>query len=401
MNAKVKNAPVIPGIRLGVAEAGICYSDRDDIAIIALAEGTSTAASFTQNRFAAAPVQLAKKHLASHAPRYLLINAGNANAGTGQQGLDDAIQSCTQLAQKAGCSTEEVLPFSTGVIGEYLPMDKITSGIGDALSALSEDNWLPAANAILTTDTCEKIVTHEFTLDGQPCRITGISKGSGMIHPNMATMLAFVATDAGVSQPLLEKALAQAVDDSFNCITVDGDTSTNDACVVCATGQGKLNFDADDMALEVFTAKLTYVCEQLAELIIRDGEGATKLARIRVEGGRNKAECRTMGFTIAHSPLVKTALFGQDANWGRILAAIGRAPINDFDLNKVDIYLDEINIVSRGEREKYYVEEDGARVMKRPEITIRVNLNMGDASAEILTSDLSHEYVSINADYRS
>ena len=392
---------VIPGIRLGVSAANICYSDRDDIAILELGEKTTTAATFTRNRFAAAPVVIAKKHLATHQPRYLLINAGNANAGTGIQGINDAIASCELLAQLAGCATEEILPFSTGVIGEYLPMDKLLAGIRSARQQLAENNWLAAGKAILTTDTTEKLVSHEFTLNGKPCHITGMAKGSGMIHPNMATMLAFIATDASVTPSLLQQALSNAVDNSFNCITVDGDTSTNDACVVCATGQSELNFDSDDMALEVFTAKLTHVCQQLAELIIRDAEGATKLMRVRVEGGRNSQECRSMGFTVAQSSLVKTAMFGQDANWGRILAAVGRAPIEDFDLNKVDIYLDEINIVSKGEREKYYLEEDGARIMQRPEITIRINLNMGDANAEILSSDLSHAYVSINADYRS
>lgn len=394
-------ADIIQGIRIGVAEANICYSDRDDIAIFELARGTTTAATFTRNRFAAAPIIVAKKHLASHSPRYLLINSGNANAGTGRQGHDDAIACCEQLAQQAGCATEEVLPFSTGVIGEYLPMNKMTTGIQSALSTLADGGWSLAGNAILTTDTREKVATHEFTLNALPCRITGIAKGSGMIHPNMATMLAFVTTDAAVPATLLQKALHTAVDDSFNCITVDGDTSTNDACVACATGRGELTINQDDMALEVFTAKLTLVCKQLAELIIRDAEGATKLARIKVEGGRTREECRTVGFTVALSPLVKTALYGQDANWGRILAAVGRAPIDDFDLNRIEIHLDEICIVKNGAREPYYTEEDGARIMQRPEITIRIDLNMGKETAEILTSDLSQEYVSINADYRS
>lgn len=392
---------LIQGIRIGVTEANIRYAGRDDLTIFELPEGTTTAATFTQNRFAAAPVIVAKKHLQTHTPRYLLINSGNANAGTGQQGLDDALSSCALLAQEASCSAAEVLPFSTGVIGEYLPMDKLASGISQVMSSLSEDGWGQAARAILTTDTTSKIVTHEFTFNAQTCRITGIAKGSGMIHPNMATMLAFISTDAALTQPLLQKALDIAVSKSFNCITVDGDTSTNDACVVSATGQGALCINENDMALEAFAAKLTRVCKQLAELIIRDAEGATKLARIRIEGGRTQEECRTMGFTVALSPLVKTALYGQDANWGRILAAVGRAPVDDFDLARIDIYLDEICIVRNGEREEYYVEADGARVMQRPEITIRINLNLGDETAEILTSDLSHEYVRINADYRT
>ena len=391
----------IKGIKIGVSAAGIRYQDRDDVAIFELGEGSTTAATFTQNRFAAAPVIVARENLNKTDTRYLLINAGNANAGTGKQGMSDAIASCEYLANQIDCSHEAILPFSTGVIGEYLPMDKLQAGIDAAMANLIEDNWQAAANAILTTDTRAKLFTHEFTLNGKVCRITGMTKGSGMIHPNMATMLAFVATDAAVPQPLLQKALSLAVDNSFNCITVDGDTSTNDACVVCATGRGELTVTDDDMALEVFTAKLTLVCQQLAEMIIKDGEGATKLARIKVSGGRNKEECKTIAYTVALSPLVKTALFGQDPNWGRILAAVGRAPVDEFDLSKVEIYLDDICIVKNGERDKWYTEEDGARVMQRDEITIHINMNVGDIEAVILTSDLSHDYVSINADYRS
>lgn len=391
----------IKGIKIGVSAAGIRYQDRDDVVVLELCEGSTTAATFTQNRFAAAPVIVARENLNKTDTRYLLINAGNANAGTGKQGMSDAIASCEYLANQIDCSHEAILPFSTGVIGEYLPMDKLQAGIDAAMTNLIEDNWQAAANAILTTDTRAKLFTHEFTLNGKVCRITGMTKGSGMIHPNMATMLAFVATDAAVPQPLLQKALSLAVDDSFNCITVDGDTSTNDACVVCATGRGELTVTDDDMALEVFTAKLTLVCQQLAEMIIKDGEGATKLARIKVSGGRNKEECKTIAYTVALSPLVKTALFGQDPNWGRILAAVGRAPVDEFDLSKVEIYLDDICIVRNGERDKWYTEEDGARVMQRDEITIHINMNVGDIEAVILTSDLSHDYVSINADYRS
>jgi glutamate N-acetyltransferase/amino-acid N-acetyltransferase len=391
----------IKGIKIGVSAAGIRYQDRDDVVVLELCEATTTAATFTQNRFAAAPVIVARKNLNKADTRYLLINAGNANAGTGEQGMSDAIASCEHLANQTECSREAILPFSTGVIGEYLPMDKLQAGINTAITNLIEDDWQTAANAILTTDTRAKLYTHEFTLNGKLCRITGMTKGSGMIHPNMATMLAFVATDAAVPQPLLQKALSMAVDDSFNCITVDGDTSTNDACVVSATGQGELTVTDDDMALEVFTAKLTLVCQQLAEMIIKDGEGATKLARIKVNGGRNKEECKTIAYTVALSPLVKTALFGQDPNWGRILAAVGRAPVDEFDLSKVEIYLDDICIVKNGERDKWYTEEDGARVMQRDEITIGINMNLGDAEIEVLTSDLSHDYVSINADYRS
>ena len=391
----------IKGIKIGVSAAGIRYKDRHDLAIFEFCEDTTTAASFTQNRFAAAPVVLAKQHLSSADTRYLLINAGNANAGTGAQGMQDAQASCAHLASQATCTPDAILPFSTGVIGEYLPMDKMQTGINAAMNHLSEDNWQAAAKAILTTDTRPKLYSHEFTLNGKACHITGMTKGSGMIHPNMATMLAFVATDAAVPQALLQKALSLAVADSFNSITVDGDTSTNDACVVCATAQGELVITKDDAALQVLTAKLTLVCQQLAEMIILDGEGATKLARIKVSGGRSKAECKTMGYTVALSPLVKTALFGQDPNWGRILAAVGRAPVEDFDLSKVDIHLDDICIVSKGERDQWYAEEDGARIMQRDEITIHIHMNNGPAEAVILTSDLSHDYVSINADYRS
>jgi len=393
--------PEIKGIKIGVSAAEIRYQGRDDVVIFELCEGTTTAATFTSNRFAAAPVMVAKEHLNKADTYYLLVNAGNANAGTGQQGMQDAKASCHYLADQADTRAETVLPFSTGVIGEYMPMDKLNAGVDAAMANLLEDNWQAAANAIMTTDTKAKLFSHEFTVNGKSCRITGIAKGSGMIHPDMATMLAFVATDANIPRTLLQNALSQAVDDSFNCITVDGDTSTNDACVVGATGQGELTLGDDDMSLQVFTAKLTLVCRQLAEMIILDGEGATKLARIKVSGGRNREECKTIGYTVALSPLVKTALFGQDPNWGRILAAVGRAPVDEFDLSKVDIHLDDVCIVRQGERDEWYLEEDGARVMQRDEITIHINMNQGDADIEILTSDLSHDYVSINADYRS
>lgn len=392
---------LIKGVRIGVAAAGIRYRERNDLVIFELAEGSSVASTFTRNRFAAAPVYVAIEHLKKSEVRYLLINAGNANAGTGQRGIDDARSCCQYVSEKTAVSAHSVLPFSTGVIGEYLPLEKLQTGIDSALGCLDEHGWTAAAGAIMTTDTKAKLINHQFTLNGRTCNITGIAKGSGMIHPNMATMLAFIATDAGVSPEGLQHALAHAVDDSFNCITVDGDTSTNDACVVVATGQGEVEITDDAMELEALTAKLTLVCKQLAEMIIRDGEGATKMARIRVTGGRNRDECKAIGYTVALSPLVKTALFGQDPNWGRILAAVGRAPVNEFDLSKVDIFLDDICIVRNGERDKWYTEEDGARIMQRDEITIGINMGVGDSEIEILTSDLSHDYVSINADYRS
>ena len=395
------DAPVINGINIGVGAAGIRDQDRQDLVIFELCEEATVAGTFTRNRFAAAPVHIARKHLAQGQIRYLLINAGNANAGTGQQGINDALESCAYLASKLDSHADTVLPFSTGVIGEYLPMNKLQSGIDVALKNLNDHDWTDAANAIMTTDTRAKLVYQQFTLNGRVCKIAGIAKGSGMIHPDMATMLAFVATDAEIPPQQLQNALAIAVEDSFNCITVDGDTSTNDACIAIATGKGELSISDDPMEQEAFTAKLTAACKQLAEMIIRDAEGATKLARIRVSGGRNRQECKSIGYTVALSPLVKTALFGQDPNWGRILAAIGRAPIEDFDLSKVDVYLDDVCIVRKGERDKWYTEEEGARIMGHSEITVSIHMNMGEAEIEILTSDLSHDYVSINADYRS
>ncbi|TNF91576.1 MAG: bifunctional glutamate N-acetyltransferase/amino-acid acetyltransferase ArgJ [Gammaproteobacteria bacterium] len=392
---------MIDGVRLGVTSAGIRYQGRDDVVLFELVDGTTTCAVFTQNRFAAAPVVIAREHLLTTMPRYLLINAGNANAGTGKTGMNDARASCAHVAKQAGCAAEAVLPFSTGVIGEYLPMDKLTIGIDKAMLALEQNQWPAAAKAILTTDTRTKTSHHEYTLNAKACRMTGIAKGSGMIHPNMATMLAFISTDASIPTNLLQLALNEAVDNSFNCITVDGDTSTNDACVVSATGQGELSINEEGPEFDVFKAKLTRVCKELAEAIIRDGEGATKFVRIKIEKGLNRQQCREIAFTVALSPLVKTALFGQDPNWGRILAAIGRARVEDFDLDKVEIYLDDVCIVRKGERDPEYTEDAGAQVMKQAEITIRVILNQADAQAEVLTSDLSHDYVSINADYRS
>lgn len=389
----------IKGIRIGVAAAGIRYRTRDDIVVMELAEGTTTAATFTRNRFAAAPVQVAQHHLGRTTTRFLLINAGNANAGTGQQGYNDCLASCAHLAEKTGRSADEVLPFSTGVIGVRLPIDKMCSGIDKALESLDENHWQEAAAAILTTDTRIKTCSHEFTLNAVPCRITGIAKGSGMIHPDMATMLAFIGTDATVPAGLLQAALQRSVNDSFNCITVDGDTSTNDACVACATGQGNAEFDKS--TLDVLVAKLTRICRELAEMIVRDGEGASKFIRIHVENGIDTETCRAVGYTVAQSPLVKTAFFGEDPNWGRILAAVGRAPVDNIDITNVDIHLDEVCVIRGGEPDPYYLEEDGARIMKRKDITVRINLNAGDHSAEILTCDLSHDYVSINADYRS
>ena len=391
----------IEGVEAGVADTGIHYNDRNDFAVFSLVGGTATAATFTRNLFAAAPVVIAIRHLQAISPQYLMINAGNANAGTGQQGLQDALDGCRYLAELRHTPIESVLPFSTGVIGEYLPMDKIRKGVDGALQNLSAQNWQAAAQAIMTTDTVPKIATEHFSINGLPCRITGISKGAGMMHPNMATMLAFLATDAAVPRPLLQQALQTAVDDSFHCITIDGDTSTNDACVVCATGKGRLSVSESDDIYDAFTGKLTLVCRRLAELIVRDGEGASKLARIRVTGGHSHEECRTIGSTVALSPLVKTALFGQDPNWGRILAAVGRAPVEPFELTKVDIFLDDVCVIRGGEKDKWYLEEDGIRVMQRDEITITINMNHGKHEIEILTSDLSHGYVSINADYRS
>lgn len=394
-------ALTVTGIRLGVARAGIKYPDRRDLVVIEAAPGTQAAAVFTRNAFCAAPVILARSHLAAARPRYLLINTGNANAGTGRQGLADAEASCQALAQRSGCRPEEVLPFSTGVIGEPLPLFRLISGLPAALAALRPDGWDEAAAGIMTTDTRPKVASRQLQLAGRTVTIAGIAKGAGMIRPDMATMLAFIATDAEVEPGLLQHLLTDAVAASFNAITVDGDTSTNDACMLLATGQAGARVPASGEDREHFAAALDEVCSELAQAIIRDGEGATKFITVQVEGGREVAECRQVAYTIAHSPLVKTAFFASDPNWGRILAAVGRAGLEALDLERVDIYLDEARIVQGGGRDPAYTEALGQEVMSRSEITIRVVLGRGAATARIWTTDLSFDYVRINAEYRT
>lgn len=391
----------VAGIRLGVARAGIKYPDRRDLVVIEVAAGTQAAAVFTQNAFCAAPVTVARAHLAAAAPRYLVINTGNANAGTGVQGLTDAEATCRALAEQTGCRSEEALPFSTGVIGEPLPVERLVAGLPAALASLQAEGWTEAAHGIMTTDTRPKWASQRLTLNGREVTVTGIAKGAGMICPNMATMLAFVATDAAVDQALLQRILNAAVADSFNAITVDGDTSTNDALVLLATGQSGATVPTQGEDYACFSAAVRAVCVELAQAVIRDGEGATKFITVQVEGGRDIAECRQVAYTIAHSPLVKTAFFAADPNWGRILAAVGRAGLTDLNLERVSIHLDEICIVCAGGRAPDYTEAQGQQVMARPDIMIRVELGRGAATARIWTTDFSFDYVRINAEYRT
>jgi glutamate N-acetyltransferase/amino-acid N-acetyltransferase len=391
----------VNGVRLGSACAGIKRNDRDDLVVIEAAEGSVCAAVFTRNALCAAPVIVARDHL-GHRPRWLLVNSGNANAGTGQRGLDDARRTCRALGRLTGSPAEQVLPFSTGVIGEYLPVEKVESALPEALSSLGETGWVRAARAIMTTDTRPKGASRTLDLGGVPVTVTGIAKGAGMIHPDMATMLAFIATDANVEQASLQACLSEAVDGSFNLITVDGDTSTNDACVLLATGAAGnpvLNRESADFPL--LSRAVREVCEALAEAIVRDGEGATKLMRIDVEEARNEAEARQVAKTIAHSPLVKTAFFASDPNWGRILAAIGRSGCADLDISRVSIWLGNEPIVENGGRAASYSEEAGRAVMSQNDILIRVALGRGSARQRVLTCDLSYDYVRINAEYRT
>ncbi|ALM52153.1 bifunctional glutamate N-acetyltransferase/amino-acid acetyltransferase ArgJ [Halomonas huangheensis] len=394
--------PRIEGVRLGTAMAAIKKPGRRDLVVIEVVEGASVAGTFTRNAFCAAPVHVAKRHLGEgNGVRYLVINTGNANAGTGEVGMRDAHDTCAELAKLTDVTTEAVLPFSTGVIGEPLPMERLLAGLPEALESMGDDQqaWQLAAEGILTTDTRAKGVSRQLELAGGTVTINGIAKGSGMICPNMATMLGFVATDAGITQSALEKMLQQGVRKSFNSITVDSDTSTNDACMLMATGSGVSLTAADDLA--AFREALDEVLVELAQSIIRDGEGATKFVTLDVQGANSEDEAREVAFTVAHSPLVKTALYASDANWGRILAAVGRARVEDFDVDRVVIDLGEVRLVENGGRAAGYTEEAGSAVMAREEIVIRIDLGRGDAGAMIWTSDLSHDYVSINADYRS
>jgi glutamate N-acetyltransferase/amino-acid N-acetyltransferase len=393
----------VSGIRLGTAAAGIKYADREDLVVVEMAEGSSCAAVFTRNAFRAAPVTLAHAHLAGgHTPRWLLINSGNANAGTGARGRKDTLASCAALAALTGGQVEQVLPFSTGVIGEYLPLEKIRAALPVALRTLSEEGWGNAARAIMTTDTRPKMTSRVVDIGDHPVTITGIAKGAGMIHPNMATLLAFIGTDARIDPLSLQDFLRRAVDRSFNRITVDGDTSTNDSCVLMASNRSKSGPIVPGTTLaRIFEVALDAVCQDLAEAIIRDAEGATKFIEILVEAAGSEEEAVLVAKTIAHSPLVKTAFFASDPNWGRILAAVGRATCPNLDVSRVSIWLDEVKIVSGGERDPEYTEAQGLAVMARRDITVRVALGRGAAAARVLTCDLSYDYVRINAEYRS
>ncbi|VAX11983.1 Glutamate N-acetyltransferase @ N-acetylglutamate synthase [hydrothermal vent metagenome] len=391
----------VPGIRLATACAGIKKPDHRDLVIIEIAEGSHTAAVFTQNAFCAAPVIVAREHLTLLTPKYLLVNTGNANAGTGKQGLADARACCEALASAAGCQVEAVLPFSTGVIGEPLPVDKILLAIPEALGKLEAAAWEEASWGILTTDTKPKCFSRKLEIDGQLVTLTGMAKGAGMIRPDMATMLAYLATDAKIDVADLQTCLKNAVEQSFNRITIDGDTSTNDACLLIATGQTGLCLKPGNAEFDLFSQALNDLCVELAKAMVRDGEGATKLINIEVKGGVSNAECLDVAYTIAHSPLVKTAFFASDPNWGRILAAVGRAPVSRLDLDKVRIFLDEVSIVEQGGRSPSYTEEQGQEVMDRDEINVRVELGRGEAQGNVWTCDFSYDYVRINAEYRT
>jgi glutamate N-acetyltransferase/amino-acid N-acetyltransferase len=400
----------VAGMQLGVTMAGMRKPGKRDLVVMTLDAGASVAGVFTRNRFCAAPVQVCREHLAqaqardpTRGIRALLVNTGNANAGTGADGLARARRSCAALASHLKLAPEQVLPFSTGVIMETLPIDRLEAGLPAALGNLSPTGWAQAAQGIMTTDTVAKAASRRITVGGKPVHITGIAKGAGMIRPNMATMLGFIATDAAIAPALLQRLVQDAADASFNRITIDGDTSTNDSLVLIAThraGQAPIEqCDSGDGA--AFREALFDVARQLAQAIVRDGEGATKFITVRVEGGRDEAECKQVAYAIAHSPLVKTAFFASDPNLGRILAAVGYAGIDDLDQGLIEMHLDDVHVVTQGGRHPAYREEDGQRVMQRAEISVRIDLKRGAADTTVWTCDLSHDYVSINADYRS
>ena len=398
----------VPGVTLGTARARIKNWERDDLLLVAFEPGTTAAGVFTQNRFCAAPVTVCRRHLASArnangSVRALVANAGNANAGTGERGIADAQTVCAAVAGALHCAAHEVLPFSTGVIMEPLPVAKIVDALPAAKATLAPEHWFAAVSAIMTTDTVPKGASRRVTVDGVAVTVTGIAKGSGMIHPNMATMLAFAATDAPIAANVLAVLAREIADVSFNCATVDGDTSTNDSFVIIATGKAAMQpvVNVDDPRLAPVRSALTEVAVALAQAIVRDGEGATKFMTIKVEGGRDNGECRRIALGIAHSPLVKTAFFASDPNLGRIVCAIGNAAAPDLDPARVSFWLEDVLVVSNGGRAPSYREEDGQRVMREDEITIRVTLGRGAATATVWTCDISHDYVSINADYRS
>jgi glutamate N-acetyltransferase/amino-acid N-acetyltransferase len=393
----------VAGVRLGVAVAEIRKKNRRDLTLVALDAGCTVAGVFTQNRFCAAPVQICRKHLAAGTEiRALVVNTGIANAGTGEPGRQAAQETCEAVGELLGISAGQVLPFSTGVILELLPVDRIKAGLPAVFADLKADNWHAAAHGIMTTDTVAKAASRIVTVNGKKVTISGVSKGAGMIRPNMATMLGFLATDAGIAQSLLDKLVKEAADASFNCITVDGDTSTNDSYVMIATGQSGASFAAEsDAGWAEVKAAIIAVSVELAQAIVRDGEGATKFITVAVQGGKDVEECRKVGYAIGHSPLVKTAFFASDPNLGRILAAVGYAGITDLDVDGVKVWLDDVLVAEQGGRAAAYKEEDGARVMAQAEITVRVDLGRGAAKASIYTCDFSYDYVKINADYRS
>lgn len=392
----------VAGFELGIASAGIKKPGRRDVVLMRCAEGSTVAGVYTQNAFCAAPVLLCKQRMQS-SPRYLLVNTGNANAATGELGLQAANAVCQELAGLLGCPVEQILPFSTGVIGEPLPVAKIVAALPAAISDLREENWALAAEGIMTTDTLPKGASVQFQHNGVTVTVTGISKGAGMIRPNMATMLGYIATDAAVSQDILQNILHDAANKSFNRITIDGDTSTNDSCILVATGQAALTpiTEAQGELYEALREAIEQVAMQLAQAIVRDGEGATKFVTVQVQGGANQQECLDVAYAVAHSPLIKTALFASDPNWGRIVAAIGYAGVKDLNTEQVNVYLNDVCIVAQGGRAQAYTEEQGAAVMQQAEILIRIELERGGSSETIWTTDLSHEYVRINAEYRS
>ncbi len=394
----------VKGIRLATVAAGVRYAGRDDMVVIECQAGTSCAAVFTRNRFSAAPVQVARQHLQQTAPRALLINSGNANAGTGEQGTLDAVQCCQLLANNLGCNVTEVLPYSTGVIGQYLPVPAFEQAMPACVNKLREDSdaWDRAAKAIMTTDTVSKLFSRKTIINGFEVTLTGMSKGAGMIRPDMATMLAFVATDAVIEQPVLQKLLNESTALSFNRITVDGDTSTNDACTLLASGAAEMSpIAVGSNEYDQFFTALTCLMQDLAQAIIRDAEGATKFITINVSGAATEDDCSAVAYTVAESPLVKTALYASDPNWGRILAAVGRAPVSEMNINQVSIWLNDVAIVTAGKPDQGYTEEAGQKAVAGADISIDIRLGDSTKSVTVWTSDLSHEYIRINAEYRT
>tara|TARA_B100000959_G_scaffold72129_2_gene76502 strand:+ start:193 stop:1413 length:1221 start_codon:yes stop_codon:yes gene_type:complete len=393
----------IKGIRLSASSAKIYRKKRDDIALIEITDGSVTSAAFTQNRFCAAPVQISKNHLSKSKPRYCLINAGNANAGTGEDGLSNSKAICRELAKITNCNENEILPFSTGVIGEDLPVEKINKALPQLVKNLSEDCWVNVAKSIMTTDTIPKAVSSQISIANSTVSVTGIAKGSGMIKPDMATMLSFVATDANITKDALDKIRDHALIKSFNRITIDGDTSTNDSFLLISTCaiDAPIIDKKDSKEFKILENEIIKVCRELAQAIVRDGEGATKFLSIQVDEGIDSSECLSVAYKVAESLLVKTAFTASDPNWGRIIAAIGNSNIRDLDIHKIDVYIDNICIVNNGERSKTYSEDKGMKVMRQNEIILRINLRRGTFSEEIWTTDLSYEYIKINAEYRS